>query len=133
MPREVCELEPGRPAIAGAAVASRSELPDCADKAVDPVAAEQASERSLARQVMQMGKRLAQRERHLVPVEGPPEQHREQLHRALGAFAGRNDLRATAPVMCREIVYPPVQAKEGKIVRRQDERLRRNCAAQPVE
>ena len=108
-------------------------LLDCADKAVDSVVAEQASERSLARQVMQMGKRLAQRESHLVPVEGPPEQHREQLHRALGAAARRNDLRATRPVMCREIVDPPVQAKEGKIMRRQDERIRRNSAAQPVE
>jgi hypothetical protein len=93
----------------------RSLLLDCADKAVDSVVAEQASERSLARQVMQMGKRLAQRERHLVPVEGPPEQHREQLRRALGASARRNDLRATRPVMCREIVDPRCKPKKGRL------------------
>src|ERR1700730_215349 len=69
-------------------------LPARADKPVDPVRAEGASERPAAGQVMRMGERLAQSERHLMPVEGPPEQDRQQLHGALWAFARSTDLVA---------------------------------------
>ncbi len=82
---------------------------------------------------MQMGERLAQRECHLMPVEGSPKQYRQQIHSTLGASAGCNNLRATGPVMCREIVDSRVQAEKREVVRRQDERLGRNCAAQCVE
>ena len=57
---------------------------------------------------MQMGKRLAQRKGHLMPVEGPPEQDRQQLHGALGAFAGSDNLLAARPVMGGKSVDPLV-------------------------
>jgi len=80
-----------------------------------------------------MGERLTQRKRHLVPVERSPKQDRQQLGRALRASANRNNLRTARPMMCREVADPRVQPEEREVVRRQDKRLGRNCAAQPVE
>jgi len=55
---------------------------------------------------MQMSKCLAQREYHLMPIERSPEQHWEQLQRALGMPACGDDLRTTRPVVRRKSVDP---------------------------
>jgi len=73
MRREPRDQEPDGPAISAFMAAIRAQSPNGADKTVDPIAAEDADQRAATCQVMQMGERLAQRKRHLMPVEGPSE------------------------------------------------------------
>lgn len=67
--RGLRDQEPEGPATSAVTAPFRTQSPNRVDKAVDPIAAEHANERPPTRQVMQMGECLAQRKRHLMPVE----------------------------------------------------------------
>jgi hypothetical protein len=89
-----------------------------ADEAVDAVIAKLAFERSQSHQVMQVGERLAQGKGHLVPVERPPEQHRQQIDRTVRPPAGGKDLVAARPVVVGQRFDPGVQSVKRQIMRR---------------
>src|SRR5882762_6430067 len=80
-----------------------------------------------------MCQRLAQRERRLMPVEGPSKQDRQQLYRGARFLAGSDDLLAASLMMSGKRVNPLLQAEEWQVVRRQNECFGRDQCAQLCE
>src|SRR5216683_4057575 len=104
-----------------------------AEEAVDAVRAGGAFELVLAGEVVQMGKRLAERKGSLVLVELAAEHDRQQLGGAVRALAGGDDLGAALAVVRCQLIDPDMDTAERQIVRRQDERVGWQGATELVE
>src|SRR5262245_38314620 len=74
-------------------------------------------------QVVQVGNRLAHRKEGLVRVERPPEQHGEQLGRALRRLQGVLQLGEAFAMVLFELRNARVRAAERLAVRRQDQHV----------
>src|SRR5581483_3926541 len=102
-------------------------------EAVHAVGAGVAGEAALAFEVVQVGERLAEGETELVAVELAAEQHRQQVGGGERAGAGGDDLAAARLVVRRQLVDAQMHAAERQVVRRQDNDVGRQLAAQPGE
>ena len=76
-------------------------------------------ERIAAFEIMQMGERLAKRERRLMPVERPAKQHRQHIDGAPRRYEGGEKFFASPAMMRRQLVDARMQAEKRQIVRRQ--------------
>ncbi len=89
------------------------------DETIDAVRPRHAVERAPTFEIMQMRQRLAKRERHLMLIQRPAKQHRQQIDRAAGPVEGGDQLLAARLMMRRELVDTRMQSKKRQIMRRQ--------------
>jgi len=97
--------------------------PSCANKAIDAIFPENPIERALMHQEIQVGKRLTEREPHLVSIEGSPEQNLDQFERGLRDMASGNHIITASPMVRGKAVDARVQAEKRKVVGGQRKRL----------
>ena len=75
---------------------------------------------------IQVGKRFAEREPHLVPIHSSPKQNLDQIETRPRHMAGGDHFVTASPMVCGESVDPRLKPEKREVVRGQDKGLTRH-------